>query len=107
METRTTHPRWHGTLLAGLIALSGGCYHTKEMVIPPPPDGAVPTEGNKVILPRYVIEAPDVLLVQVLLPPAQYIKRARGAEDPPATLPKGGATPPARPEPGTGAGPPA
>jgi polysaccharide export outer membrane protein len=105
MDTRPTHLRRHATLLAGLIALAGGCYHTKEMVISPPPDGSVPTEGSKVILPRYVIEAPDVLLVQVLLPPAQYLKEPRGAEDTPRTLPQGGATPGTQP--GTGTSPPA
>src|SRR5437588_3124704 len=49
MDTRPTNLRWHGVLLAGLVALSGGCYHTKELVVPPP-EGAVPTELNPVTL---------------------------------------------------------
>ncbi|HEY1376419.1 MAG TPA: polysaccharide biosynthesis/export family protein [Gemmataceae bacterium] len=69
MHTRPTYPRRHAALLAGLIALAGGCYHTDAVVIPPPPDGAVPTELAKVVLPRYVIEAPDLLYVQVLQAP--------------------------------------
>src|ERR1700675_2543 len=103
MDTRPMHLRWHGTLLAGLIALSGGCYHTQDMVIPPPPDGAVPTEMNKVVLPRYVIEAPDVLLVEVLLPPEQHLKLPRGAaEKEPQPKPADAqAKPPATPTPPT------
>jgi polysaccharide biosynthesis/export protein len=73
MHTRPTHTRWHGVLLAGVIALAGGCFHTRGVVIPPPPDGAVPTELNPVILPRYVIAPPDILYVQVLLPPPEHL----------------------------------
>ena len=69
MDTRPTHSRWHVALLAGLIGLVGGCYHTAGVVVPPPPDGAVPTELNPVILPRYVIAPPDIVYVQVLQPP--------------------------------------
>ena len=88
METRPTRSRWHGPVLAGFISLAGGCFHTQGVVVPPPPDGSVPTELNKVVLPRYVIEAPDVLLVQVLVPPEHYFKPPRGSEAgerPPAT----------------------
>ncbi len=69
MSTRPTSHRRPAALLAGLIALAGGCYHTAAEVVAPPPDGAVPTELNKVVLPRYVIEAPDLLYVQVLQTP--------------------------------------
>jgi polysaccharide export outer membrane protein len=72
MELRPTSYRWHGILLTGLVALSGGCLHENGMFIPPPPDGAVPTELNPVILPRYVIAPPDILYVQVLQPPYNY-----------------------------------
>jgi polysaccharide export outer membrane protein len=51
-------------LAAGLVGclLASGC-HTVT-VAPPPPDGTVPRELVKVNLPPYVIEAPDVLLIQ-------------------------------------------
>jgi polysaccharide export outer membrane protein len=67
-----TLARWPGVLLAGLTALSGGCFSDKGMVIPPPPDGAVPTELNPVVLPRYVIAPPDILYVQVLQAPETF-----------------------------------
>jgi polysaccharide export outer membrane protein len=67
-----THARWPGVLLAGLTALAGGCFHTQGVVIPPPPDGSVPTELNPVVLPRYVIAPPDILYVQVLQAPETY-----------------------------------
>jgi polysaccharide export outer membrane protein len=73
MDTRPTHRRWHGIVLAGFITLAGGCYHTEGVIVPPPPDGAVPTELNPVVLPRYVISPPDILLVTVLLPPTDYL----------------------------------
>jgi polysaccharide export outer membrane protein len=72
MDTRPTSALWLRTLLAGFIALAGGCLHTEGVVIPPPPDGAVPTELSPVILPRYVISPPDVLYVQVLQAPYTY-----------------------------------
>ncbi len=78
MGTRRRHYRWQGALLAGLCALGGGCYHTASAVVPPaPPDGAVPRELNKVVLPPYIIEAPDILLVQVLVPPEKILGRER------------------------------
>jgi polysaccharide export outer membrane protein len=97
MDTRPTQSRWHGILLAGVVSLTGGCFHTQAVVVPPPPDGSVPTELNKVVLPRYVIEAPDVLLVQVLLPPENYLKQPRGAD---AASDKAGAKEPSGPPPG-------
>jgi len=54
-------------LLAGLLALGPGCFYHKQ-VLPPPPD-SVPRELVKVTLPPYVIEAPDVLQVDVILAP--------------------------------------
>jgi len=71
MHTRQTHPRLTVSALAGLCALAAGCYHMADEIVPPPPDGSVPTEMNKVVLPPYVIEAPDILYVQVLIPPEQ------------------------------------
>ena len=81
MHTRPNYTRWHGTLLAGFVALAGGCFHTEGVVIPPPPDGAVPTELNQVILPRYIIAPPDILYVQVLQAPYTYnLPRKTGEE---------------------------
>ena len=77
MHTRPTHTRWHGVLLAGVISLAGGCFHTKGVVVPPPPDGAVPTELNPVVLPRYVIAPPDILWVQVFQPPYTHLLPAK------------------------------
>jgi len=59
-------------LFAGLCC-AGGCYSLDQpfakLPVAPPPDGAVPRELNKVTLPPYVIEPPDILLIQVLMPP--------------------------------------
>ena len=75
MHTRRHYPRLHWTLLAGLCALAG-CYHTAPSYAPtPPPDGAVPRELSKVVLPPYVIEPPDELLVQIYTPPDQHLGR--------------------------------
>ena len=79
MHTRPT--RSHCLLLVGLLALSGGCCQTHGVVIPPPPDGSVPTELNQVILPRYVIAPPDILYVQVLQAPENYNLPRKGPED--------------------------
>ncbi len=51
--------------LAALLALAnGGCFSHHEALIPPPP-GTVPGELRKVTLPPYVIDVPDVLLIDV------------------------------------------
>src|SRR6267154_5960564 len=81
MDTRPTFTRWHRTLLAGFIALASGCLHTEGVVIAPPPDGAVPTELNPVILPRYVIAPPDILYVQVLQAPYTHYLPPKGAPE--------------------------
>src|SRR4051794_8795159 len=41
------------------------------VVNPPIPDASVPRELTKVVLPPYVIEPPDLLLVTVLIPPTK------------------------------------
>jgi polysaccharide export outer membrane protein len=51
--------------LGGLVLSLTGCCCTQPMVAVPPPH-EVPRELNKVPLPPYVIEAPDILLVQVV-----------------------------------------
>src|SRR5437667_12556708 len=69
MRARTGTFRWQWLLLAGLAAPGGGCVSKCMTVNPPIPDASVPRELSKIVLPPYVIEPPDVLLVQVLLPP--------------------------------------
>ena len=52
--------------LAAIFALaSAGCLsHERAAVILPPP-GVIPAELHKVTLPPYVIDVPDVLLIEV------------------------------------------
>jgi polysaccharide biosynthesis/export protein len=69
MHARRILTRWDWSVLLGLCAVAAGCYHTESAVVAPPPDGAVPRELSKVVLPPYVIEPPDVLLVQAFVPP--------------------------------------
>ena len=67
------------TVVAGLALATVGCMHgsyggfdhgpmggdaTAHIAVPPP--GAVPRELEKIVLPPYVIEAPDQLLVEVI-----------------------------------------
>ncbi len=56
--------------LAGLGLAAGGCLHADhaaQPLIAPPPDGSVPRELKKVMLPEYVIEPPDVLRIEALI----------------------------------------
>jgi polysaccharide biosynthesis/export protein len=59
--------RWHVSLplLAGLAALSAGCMHHRAPAVPVPAPGEVPRELTKVTLPPYVVEPPDVLIIEV------------------------------------------
>lgn len=65
--------RWVGAAVLGVLALAGGgCVHGHghhghgpPIAVPPPHE--VPTEMEKITLPPYVIEAPDVLSVDVIL----------------------------------------
>src|SRR6478672_12585864 len=82
MSRRTTT----GLLLAGLCLSGPGCVsvHPGLAQVPPslPPDGAVPHELCKVVLPPYVIEAPDLLFIQVLRPPTEEdITGVKGGKD--------------------------
>jgi polysaccharide export outer membrane protein len=68
--------------ILGAFVLSGvGCFHERMSMMGPdvmpgighgpapitvPPPGTVPVELNKVILPPYVVEAPDNLLIEVV-----------------------------------------
>jgi polysaccharide export outer membrane protein len=60
-------------LLAGFFCGASGCYTLDNpfahLPVATPPDASVPRELCKVTLPPYVIEPPDILLIQVLIPP--------------------------------------
>ncbi len=51
-----------------LLASLGGCANQKQLFVAPP-DGMVPRELRKEILPPYQIEPPDILFIEVLMPP--------------------------------------
>ena len=76
--------RWFGVMLVGAAVAGGpGCLHSQGPMVGPgqaaagghaaatpimvPPQGAVARELEKVTLPPYVIEAPDNLLIEVIL----------------------------------------
>jgi polysaccharide export outer membrane protein len=69
MHATTPTQRWLRILLSTVCALGPGCTHKQFVANPPIPDASVPRELSKVVLPPYVIEPPDVLLVTVLIPP--------------------------------------
>lgn len=72
--------RWAGVTTLGAVLAAAGCVHTgpgmhgpdgaahhaagSPIMVPPP--GAVPRELDKVALPPYVIEAPDILTIEVM-----------------------------------------
>lgn len=68
--------RWAGVATLGLAVAAVGCVHTHPGMVGPahagpapitvPPPGTVPVELNKVAFPPYVVEAPDVLQVEVV-----------------------------------------
>src|SRR5947207_2084311 len=60
---------------AAILVAAAGCVHTHAPEVGPrdaaapiavPPPGAVPRELEKIVLPPYVIEAPDQLLIEVV-----------------------------------------
>ncbi len=69
-------PRWLGVLFASGLLASVGCLHSPPGPMGPegggappiavPPPGTVPVELQKIVLPPYVIEAPDQLLIEVV-----------------------------------------
>lgn len=71
MRHALTRHGYSAMLLVWALVGASGCVHTKEMVITPPPDGTVPRELCLETLPPYRIGPPDVLYVEVLLPPAK------------------------------------
>jgi polysaccharide export outer membrane protein len=74
---------WAAVALAGFCVLPVGCAHDKAFVPVAPPDGTVPRELAKVALPPYVIESPDILLVEVLIPPTDISKNPYSTALPP------------------------
>jgi polysaccharide biosynthesis/export protein len=79
----------HTRVLFGLVLLccfsAMGCVggfhnrspHRNASTITVPNDGSIPTELNQVTLPLYVIAPPDILMIEVFLPP-QKGKEANG-----------------------------
>src|SRR4051812_1959834 len=72
--------RWKGLLLAVALLAPVGCHHAQHLDfghdpvghnavagIAVPPPGSVPRELEKIVLPPYVIEAPDQLLIEVII----------------------------------------
>jgi len=54
-------------IVACLLAMIGhvGCVETGKHMLMPPVPGMIPSELAKITLPPYVVEAPDVLLIEV------------------------------------------
>src|SRR2546421_12743651 len=61
------HPLW---VVVGALLLGGGCEHQQLIS---PVDSQIPRELSKVSLPAYVIEPPDILVIDAVrvvpLPP--------------------------------------
>lgn len=65
-----------------LAAWLSGCVHHREVLVPPP-SGTVPVELHKETLPPYVIEPPDIIHVEVLMPPLEPQKQPYSTSLPP------------------------
>jgi polysaccharide export outer membrane protein len=77
----------HGRRTLNLVAVAiaaclSGCVHNKEILMPPP-SGQVPVELDKKTLPPYVIEPPDILYIEVLIPPLSPEKQPYSTALPP------------------------
>ena len=76
-------------LVASFGLASVGCLNSAPLLahrndmpqIVVPPDGSVPRELQKITLPEYVIEPPDVLLINAVLRDKEGDAPAAGAED--------------------------
>ncbi len=71
MKASHQYSRGLAVLLAAVVSASAGCtaFMEPRQAIPvtppePPPCSSVPRELEKVTLPRYVIEPPDILLIE-------------------------------------------
>lgn len=73
------------TAILFAAVLTSGCMHQTPIIVPPP-CGTVPTELDKGNLPPYVIEPPDVLYVEVLMPPLQPEKAPYSTALPPQPI---------------------
>ncbi len=97
--------RWAMAAVIGAAVLAGpGCFHTNQGIVGPepmvmgspptpppiavPPEDAVPRELSKRVLPPYVIEAPDTLLIEVIqqgkfpIPSPDPTKPGQNVKDP-------------------------
>jgi polysaccharide export outer membrane protein len=66
-------------LLGTLCTVGTGCVETQGMVMPPQmtptgPPPPIPTELHKQALPTYRVEPPDILLIDVFLPPKDVLE---------------------------------
>ena len=94
--------RWAGMAALGLAAAAVGCVHTQPGMVGPapapiavPPPGTVPVELNKIAFPPYVVEAPDILLIEVVQVAKVPVRDDKGDEvkDVATTLPDGSPNP--------------
>ena len=61
-------------LCVTLCVTGTGCMeHQTQLVMPPMPPPNIPSELTKQTLPTYRIEPPDILLLQVMLPPKDIL----------------------------------
>ncbi len=58
--------RQFGLICVILLFGTMGCHHHHQQLVALPPPGSVPTELNKISLPPYVVEPPDVLLIEAV-----------------------------------------
>src|SRR5262245_63615217 len=68
-----------------LAACLSGCLQNREVLLPPP-NGTVPVELSKTQLPPYIIEPPDIVYIEVLMPPLDPIKQPYSTSLPPQPI---------------------
>ena len=71
--------------LTAAMACAGGCFAHKQIIVPPP-DGTVPRELGLMTLPPYMVEPPDVLAIDVVLPPKEAEKQPYVTSLPPQPI---------------------
>ena len=74
------------TLSSGCLSRALYTVSTPPPDIQPPPEGTVPVELNKITLPPYMIEPPDVVFVEVMMPPLNPDKQPYSTALPPQPI---------------------